>query len=40
MFNENLDQETRDMIDRFTDEFHDAVFEEGIEEQHRDNIKW
>ena len=38
MFGEELDQETRDMIDQFTDVYHDALVEEAIEEQHNESV--
>lgn len=39
MFNEDLSLETRDMLDRFDDEFIDAISQEFAEEQHRDNLQ-
>ena len=39
MFNEDISLETRDMLDRFDDEFSDAILEEAIEEQHSENLQ-
>lgn len=38
MFGENLSIETRDMIDKFTDVYSDALLEEAIEEQHNESV--
>lgn len=38
MFGENLSIETRDMIDKFTDVYSDALVEEAIEEQHNESV--